>query len=196
MENIVKQNYNIQRKDRNRQKKHASCVVWFTGFSGSGKSTIASEVERSLFEQGFHTYSLDGDNIRAELNKDLGFSPEDRCENLRRIAEVTRLFSDAGVITLAAFISPLQKDRELVREIIGADQFVEVFVDTPLSVCEARDIKGLYKKARAGEIADFTGISAPYESPIKPDIHIKTEEETLETAVERVSSFLNQKLSK
>lgn len=196
MENIVRQDYNIQRKHRNEHKKHASFVVWFTGLSGSGKSTIANEVERALFERGLHTYSLDGDNIRGGLNKDLGFCHIGRNENLRRIAEVAKLFSDAGIITLAAFISPLEEDRKLVREIIGDDQFVEVFVDTSIEVCQERDVKGLYKKARAGEIENFTGISAPYDAPIKPDIHIKTEEDTLENAVEKILAFLNQKLSK
>lgn len=196
MENIVKQGYNIQRKHRNEHKKHASFVVWFTGLSGSGKSTIANEVERALFERGLHTYSLDGDNIRGGLNKDLEFSREDRNENLRRIGEVAKLFSDAGIITLAAFISPMEEDRQLVRGIIGNDQFVEVFVDTSLEVCQERDVKGLYKKALAGKISDFTGVSAPYEAPLKPDIHIKTEQDTLGTAVERITSFLNKKLSK
>ena len=196
MKNIVQQDFNIQRAHRNEHKKHGSCVVWFTGLSGSGKSTIANEVEAALFKQGWHTYTLDGDNIRGGLNQDLGFSADDRRENQRRIAEVAKLFSDAGIITLAAFISPLEKDRKQVRDIIGTEQFVEIFVDTPLSECEKRDVKGLYKKARAGEIADFTGISAPYEAPTGADIRINTLEETLEASVERVVSFLIKKLTK
>src|SRR5690625_742220 len=148
MENIIRQDYSIKRSDRKGHKGHGSCVVWFTGLSGSGKSTLANEVEQQLFRQGLHCYSLDGDNIRSGLNQDLGFSPEDRKENIRRIAEVAKLMADAGIITLAAFISPKQSDREKVKEIIGASDFVEIFVDTPLQVCEERDVKGLYKKAR------------------------------------------------
>lgn len=194
MEHIIRQDYTIKRSDRNRHKGHGSCVVWFTGLSGSGKSTIANEVERHLFSQGLHCYSLDGDNIRSGLNKDLSFSPQDRKENIRRIAEVAKLMADAGIITLAAFISPKQSDRETVKEIIGATDFVEIFVDTPLQVCEDRDVKGLYKKARRGEIQDFTGISAPYEAPLSPDLVIKTHQEPLEDSVTRIVSFLNQKL--
>lgn len=194
MENIIRQDYTIKRSDRSQHKGHGSCVVWFTGLSGSGKSTIANEVERKLFGQGLHCYSLDGDNIRSGLNQDLSFSPEDRKENIRRIAQVAKLMADAGIITLAAFISPKQNDRETVKEIIGAADFVEIFVDTPLQVCEERDVKGLYKKARKGEIPEFTGISAPYEAPQAPDLVVKTEQEPLEDSVTRIVSFLNQKL--
>lgn len=196
MGNIVRQDYNIQRKHRNEHKKHASFVVWFTGLSGSGKSTIANGVEHALFEQGLHTYSLDGDNIRGGLNQDLGFCHDGRNENLRRIAEVAKLFCDAGLITLAAFISPLKEDRKLVRETIGSEQFVEIFVDTSLEECQRRDVKGLYEKARTGKIENFTGISAPYEAPVNPDIHIKTEEDTLDMAVDKIIAFLNQNLLK
>lgn len=194
MENIIRQDYSIKRSDRKQHKGHGSCVVWFTGLSGSGKSTIANEVEQQLFRQGLHCYSLDGDNIRSGLNRDLGFSPEDRKENIRRIAEVAKLMADAGIITLAAFISPKQSDRETVKEIIGATDFVEIFVDTPLQVCEERDVKGLYKKARKGEIPEFTGISAPYEAPLKPDLVVKTETEPLQEAAARIVSFLSKKL--
>ncbi|MGI9611002.1 MAG: adenylyl-sulfate kinase, partial [Acidimicrobiia bacterium] len=151
-----------------------SFTVWFTGLSGSGKSTLAFAVERALVEKGVAAYVLDGDNIRFGLNRDLGFSPEDRTENIRRIGEVCRLFQDAGVVVLTAFISPYIADRDQVRALHPEGSFVEVFVDTPLEVCEARDVKGLYKKARSGEIGEFSGISAPYEPPESPEITIDT----------------------
>ncbi len=191
-ENIIKHEYTISRKHRNDENGHPSFVLWFTGLSGSGKSSIANAVEEQLFALGKQTYTLDGDNIRGGINKDLGFSEEDRNENLRRIAEVAKLFVDAGIITLASFISPTQKDRAMVREIIGDAHFFEIYIDTPLAVCEQRDPKGLYKKARAGEIKNFTGIDAPYEPPLQPDLHIRTENTTLEACVKKVITFVEQ----
>lgn len=194
MVNIVKHEYSITRKERNKSNKHRSFVVWFTGLSGSGKSTIANKLEKALFEAGINTYSLDGDNIRSGLNKGLSFSREDRLENNRRIAEVAKLFIDAGMVAITAFISPLKSYREQAREIVGSEDFVEVFVNTPLEVCEERDTKGFYKRARVGEIQNFTGISAPYEAPQNPDFKINTVEESAEEAVERLLDFLRQKL--
>jgi len=192
--NIVFHNYAVSRDTRNNQYKHPSFVLWFTGLSGSGKSTIANEVEQALFKKGLKTYTLDGDNIRSGINKGLGFSEEDRHENLRRIAEVSKLFVDAGIITIGAFVSPLEKDRELVKSIVGEKDFVEIFVDTSLAECERRDVKGLYKKARAGEIKNFTGIGAPYEPPKNPDILIETEKESIEEVVRKVITFVENKL--
>lgn len=193
-ENIVFHNYVVSREARNRQYKQPSFILWFTGLSGSGKSTIANVVEQELFKKGLKTYTLDGDNIRSGINKGLGFSEEDRHENLRRIAEVGKLFVDAGIITIGAFVSPLEKDRKLVKDIIGKQDFVEIFVNTSLAECERRDVKGLYKKARAGEIKNFTGINAPYESPQNPDILIETEKESIEEAVKKVINFVKNKL--
>ena len=169
---------------------HKGFTLWFTGLSGSGKSTIANRVEQELFKKGLKTYTLDGDNIRTGINRGLGFSEEDRHENLRRIAEVAKLFVDAGIITIGAFVSPLEKDRELIKSIIGENDFIEIFVDTSLEECERRDVKGLYKKARAGEIKNFTGIDAPYEAPKHPDILIETEKESIEEAVQKVINFV------
>ncbi len=161
-------------------------VFWFTGLSGSGKSTIAIALEKELFAKGFHCYLLDGDNIRTGLCNNLGFSAEDRKENIRRISETSKLFVDAGVICINAFVSPTIEIRQMAREIIGDENFVEVFINTPLEVCEARDVKGLYKKARAGEIKNFTGLDAPYEAPIDPQIEIKTVEQTIEQACQLI----------
>lgn len=188
------QSYTIDRKDREKQKGHGSFLIWFTGLSGSGKSTIANLLEVKLYEQNFHTYTLDGDNLRNGLNKDLAFTEEGRNENLRRTAEVAKLFIDAGTLVIGAFISPSLAVRELVKNIVRPENYIEVFVDTPLAVCEERDIKGLYKKARAGEIKNFTGISAAYESPINPDIVIKTVEETPEQAVEKIMAIIKSRL--
>ncbi|MGB7786063.1 MAG: adenylyl-sulfate kinase, partial [Salinimicrobium sp.] len=182
MNNIVKHDYHIERKVRNQRNGHNSCLVWLTGLSGSGKSTIASGLEKKLFEKGISTFSLDGDNIRSGLNKDLGFSEEGRHENLRRIAEVAKLMTDAGLVVVAAFISPLEKDRDMLKEIVGKENFIEVFINTPLEICEQSDTKGLYKKARAGEIQNFTGIGAPYEPPSNPNLEVRTEEEAPEEA--------------
>lgn len=195
MKNIIKHKYSISKSSRNKQNGHTSFVIWFTGLSGSGKSTIANQLEKRLFDMGIKTYTLDGDNIRSGLNKELSFTNEDRNENNRRIAEVAKLFVDAGVVTVTAFISPLKKYREEAKEIIGSENFIEIFVNTPLRVCEIRDVKGLYKKARRGEIENFTGISSPYESPENPDIEIRTEEESLEDSVERILKFLEGKLN-
>jgi adenylylsulfate kinase len=192
--NIVKQEYTINRSDREKINKHHSFLIWFTGLSGSGKSTIANLLEKKLHQLNIHTYSLDGDNLRRGLNKNLTFSKEDRNENLRRTAEVAKLFIDAGVVVIAAFISPYIKTREEIKEIVGADNYVEVYVNTSLEVCEERDVKGLYKKARAGEIKNFTGISSPFEAPINPTIEIKTPQESPEAAVEKIMNVIKTKL--
>lgn len=172
--NIVRADGHVSGDDRAALYGHGSRTVWFTGLSGSGKSTLAFAVERALVDKGVACYVLDGDNVRFGLNRDLGFSPEDRTENIRRIGEVCRLFQDAGLVVLTAFISPYQTDRDQVRALHGPGQFVEVFVDTPIEVCEARDVKGLYAKARAGDIPEFSGISAPYEAPTTPEIRVDT----------------------
>jgi adenylylsulfate kinase len=194
MENIIPHTYHIGKTERNILNGHNSFVVWFTGLSGSGKSTIANQVESELFKEGIKTFSMDGDNIRKGLNNNLGFSAEDRRENLRRIAEVAKLLVESGLVVIASFISPLKKDRALIREIIGKENFFEVFVNTSLEVCERRDVKGLYKKARAGEIKNFTGIDSPYENPENPDMEIKTEVEDIEAAVKKVIFQLHNKL--
>ena len=159
-------------------------IIWLTGLSGSGKSTIANLVEKKLHAMGNHTYLLDGDNVRHGLNKDLGFTDADRVENIRRIGEVAHLMVDSGLIVLTAFISPFRAERQMVREMMGEGEFIEVFVDTPLEVCEARDIKGLYKKARAGELKNFTGIDSPYEQPETAEIHVNTVDNTADEAAE------------
>ena len=171
---------------------HRGAILWFTGLSGSGKSTIGHRVERMLVERGAFAYVLDGDNIRHGLNSDLGFSPADRAENIRRIGEVARLFADAGALVISAFISPYREDRERVRALMGEGEFVEVFVDTPLEICEARDPKGLYKKARAGEISNFTGLDAPYEAPDNPEVHLKTEGLSVDQAAAEVIDYLER----
>ena len=171
---------------------HRGAVLWFTGLSGSGKSTIGHRVERMLIERGAFAYVLDGDNIRHGLNSDLGFAPEDRVENIRRIGEVARLFADAGALVVSAFISPYRKDRDRIRGLMGEGEFVEVFVDTPLEVCEARDPKGLYKKARAGEISNFTGLDAPYEAPESPEVHLRTADISIDEAATQVIRYLEQ----
>ena len=180
----------VDHADRRVAHGHRGAVLWFTGLSGSGKSTIAHRVERLLIERGAFAYVLDGDNVRHGLNADLGFSPDEREENIRRIGEVSRLFCDAGAIVLSAFISPYRRDRDRVRAIVPEGQFVEVYVDTPLAVCEARDPKGLYKKARAGEISNFTGLDAPYESPSDPEVHLRTAEMSVDEAAARVVGYL------
>lgn len=195
MDNITEQNYSIGRHDREQMNEHRSLLIWFTGLSGSGKSTIANLLEKRLNQFEIHTYSLDGDNLRSGLNKDLSFSKKDRDENMRRVAEVAKLFVDAGIVVIAAFISPYRKAREEIRRIVGFQDYVEVFVNTPLEICEQRDVKGLYKKARTGEIKNFTGISAPYETPTNPSIEINTIEESPEEAVEKIISFIHSKLS-
>ncbi len=169
---------------------HSGATLWFTGLSGSGKSTIAHRLERALIERGAFAYVLDGDNVRHGLNRDLGFSAEDRVENIRRIGEVARLFTNAGAIVITAFISPYRSDRERVRELMPSGQFIEVFVDTPIEVCEARDPKGLYKKVRSGDIKNFTGIDAPYEAPKAPEVHLRTEELSVDEAAAMVVQYL------
>ena len=165
-------------------------MLWLTGLSGAGKSTIATELERALFDLGRHVYVLDGDNIRHGLGSDLGFSPEDRTENIRRVGEVAKLFADAGVICITAFISPYRADRDLVRKIMPRQRFVEVFVNAPLEICEERDPKGLYAKARAQEIKEFTGISAPYEPPSAPELELRTDQQTVEESVVQILEHL------
>ncbi len=168
-------------------------TLWFTGLSGSGKSTVAREVERLLAQRGRHVYTLDGDNVRYGLCRDLGFSPEDRTENIRRIGEVCKLFTDAGTLTLAAFVSPYRADRQQVRGLLASGDFVEVYVAADLSVCESRDPKGLYKKARAGEIPEFTGISAPYEAPEQPELALRTDQEDVAASAARVIRYLEER---
>ncbi|MDT0556635.1 adenylyl-sulfate kinase [Patiriisocius hiemis] len=187
-ENIVPHSFLITKKQRNKLKNHNAFLLWFTGLSGSGKSTIANAVEVALFKQGIHTYTLDGDNVRKGLNSNLSFSPEDRTENIRRIAEVANLMVDAGIVILAAFVSPYEKDRNDIKNIVGEDNYIEIFVNTSVEECERRDVKGLYAKARAGEIKNFTGISAPYEAPQNPAIEIDT---TKTSVTEAVSVILN-----
>jgi len=174
MSNIVRQEYQISSTQRALHMGHKPLLIWFTGLSGSGKSTLANAVEQKLYAAGIKTYTLDGDNVRHGLNKDLGFGPEARTENIRRIAEVANLMLDAGLVVLSAFVSPYLKDRQSIKEVAGSEGFMEVFVDTPLEVCEQRDVKGLYAKARAGQISDFTGISAPYQAPERPDFRVDT----------------------
>ncbi len=189
--NIYWHKGDISKEDRERQGGHKGVCIWFTGLSGSGKSVIAHEVENILFENGVRTYVLDGDNIRHGLNRDLGFSPEDRNENIRRIGEVAKLFVDAGVVVMTAFISPYRVDRDRVREIMSDGEFLEIFVDADLETCEKRDPKGLYKKARAGEIKEFTGISAPYEAPEKPELAINTSQNSdVKENAKRVIQYL------
>ncbi|WP_370226981.1 adenylyl-sulfate kinase [Mesoflavibacter sp.] len=192
--NIIQHDYQVSREDRKFKNNHNSFLIWFTGLSGSGKSTIANLVEQQLFEKGIKTYTLDGDNIRKGINNDLTFSPEDRTENIRRIAEISNLMIDAGLVVLAAFVSPYKKDRENVKNIVKNSNFVEVFINTSVEECERRDVKGLYKKARAGEIKNMTGISAPYEAPEQPDIEIKTEEVSVKEAVNKIINHITPKL--
>ncbi|WP_423801961.1 adenylyl-sulfate kinase [Neobacillus sp. SAB-20_R2A] len=191
--NITWHNATITKEDRRAQNGHGSCTLWFTGLSGSGKSTIANAVSNELFRQGINEYVLDGDNIRHGLNKDLGFSEEDRTENIRRIGEVAKLFVDSGQIVTTAFISPFRSDRDNVRALFQEGEFIEVFIDCPLDECERRDPKQLYVKARKGEIKDFTGIDSPYESPENPEIIIRSDLVTVEEAVEQVLGYLRNK---
>lgn len=168
-------------------------LIWFTGLSGSGKSTLAELTTKFLLENGCKVYLLDGDKIRSGLNKDLGFSLADRAENLRRTAEVAKLMLDAGLVVIAAFISPFQKERDMVRQLVGSDNYLEVYLECPLSVCEKRDVKGLYKKVRSGEISSFTGIDSPYEIPVNPDLVLKTAEEDMTRSLEKITSSLTSK---
>ena len=188
--NVVWHAHQVTHADRVGQMGQKPCILWFTGLSGSGKSTLANALEGELFRAGHHSYLLDGDNVRHGLNKDLGFSEEDRVENIRRIGEVAKLFVDSGLIVLTAFISPFRADRDLVRGLVGDGAFIEVYVKAPLDVCESRDPKGLYKKARSGEIKHFTGIDSPYEAPEKPEIEIDTGAEDLSACTGRLLDFL------
>lgn len=189
--NLTWQNLDITRELREQQLKQTAVTVWMTGLSGAGKSTIANEVEKRLFAEGKHTMLLDGDNVRMGLNKNLGFGEADRVENIRRVAEVSKLINDAGIIVLASFISPFHQDRRNAKEIIG-DRFIEVYVSTPLEECEKRDKKGLYKKAREGALSDFTGISSPYEIPQNPDIVVDTSRHSIEESVDLVLSGIKK----
>jgi len=187
---VIPHEHEITKEDRRRLNSHDSLILWFTGLPSSGKSTIANEVEKRLITSGVRTFILDGDNVRMGLCKDLGFSEEDREENIRRIGEVSKLFSDAGCIVLSAFVSPYRRDRDAIRELVEDGEFVEVFVDAPVEICEERDVKGLYKKAREGIIKNFTGIDDPYEEPLKPEITIKTGETSLEGGVQIILDYL------
>jgi len=180
----------LQREDREKRLGQKAKVLWLTGLSGSGKSTIAEALERKLYNQAYFPQVLDGDNIRSGINSNLGFTIEDRIENLRRISEVAKLYLNSGVVVISSFISPTQASRDKAKEIIGEDDFLEIFINTPLEVCEARDVKGLYKKARKGEIKNFTGIDSPYEAPKNPDFEIKTENQTVEESVEAIYEFI------
>lgn len=195
MNNLYPIQTKVSKEQREQLMQQRAKLIWFTGLSGSGKSTLAVQLEAQLFARGFKTYLLDGDNIRTGLNKDLSFADEGRVENIRRIGEVSKLLLDAGVIVLSAFISPFKADREQVKTIVGPSNYMEVFVDTQLEVCEQRDVKGLYKKARAGEVKNFTGIDSPYERPESADLVIKTETLTVEQSVERLLNFVLPKIS-
>jgi len=192
-QNIVWHETTVSKSEREAINGHKGCTVWLTGLSGSGKSTLANLLEKALWERGIRSFVLDGDNVRHGLNKDLGFSPADRTENIRRIGEVAKLFTEAGVINSTAFISPYRADRDLVREIMEDGDFIEVLVDCELDECEKRDPKGLYKKARAGEIPEFTGISAPYEAPEKPEITINTTSQSPEDSLAEIIGYLESK---
>ena len=190
--NITPHSSLVSRADRKSAFGHGSCVLWMTGLSGSGKSTIAVEVERILLTRGVHTYVMDGDNVRHGLSGDLDFSDEDRRENIRRIGEVTKLFVDAGIVVLTAFISPFREDRDGVRSLLGPVEFFEIYTKCALEVCETRDPKGLYSKARAGEITDFTGIDSPYEEPLNPELVLDTGELSVEECVKRIIALLEE----
>ncbi|MEZ9786634.1 adenylyl-sulfate kinase [Vibrio breoganii] len=189
-QNIVWHQASVTREQRQQLKGHKPAVLWFTGLSGSGKSTIANAVELKLNQLSIHSYLLDGDNVRHGLNSDLGFSDEDRIENIRRIGEVAKLFVDSGSLVLTAFISPFIADREQVRALLPENEFIEVFVDTPIETCELRDPKGLYKKARKGEIKHFTGLTSDYEAPQSAEIHLKTDQQSIEESAEQVIQYL------
>ncbi|MCG9579157.1 adenylyl-sulfate kinase [Vibrio tubiashii] len=192
-ENVVWHQHSIDKAFRSQLKKQKPVVLWFTGLSGAGKSTVAGALETRLAQEGFHTYLLDGDNVRHGLCSDLGFSEQDRRENIRRIGELAKLMADAGLIVLSAFISPHRAERQLVREMLPEGEFLEVFVNTSLEVCEQRDPKGLYKKARAGEIANFTGIDSEYQAPINPEIDLRAGEKSIEALVEDCLAALKER---
>ena len=196
MENIIPHNHSVKLQDRLKKLPYSPKVVWFTGLSGSGKSTLSDELEKMLFELDYHTYLLDGDNVRSGLNKDLDFTDEGRKENIRRLGELSKLFLDAGCIILTAFISPFRSDRDTVRQAVGAENFIEVFVDCPLEECERRDVKGLYAKARRGEIPNFTGISSPFEEPENADLVVKTAEFSIAECLEQLKNEILPRLEK
>lgn len=185
-ENIFEQKVDITKVDRSKLKNQKPCVLWFAGLSGAGKSTIANALDKKLHEMGRHTYLLDGDNVRHGLSKDLGFTDEDRVENLRRVAEVSKLMVDAGLIVISAFISPFKSERQMARDLFSIGEFLEIFIDTPLEVAERRDIKGLYKKAKAGKLKNFTGIDSPYEPPESPNIHLDAGSKNIECLVDQI----------
>lgn len=191
--NIVWQDLTVDRAHRSRIKNQHSCLLWFTGLSGSGKSTISDLVEQRLATLDAHTYLLDGDNVRHGLCRDLGFSAADRTENIRRIGEVGKLMVDAGLVVLTAFISPFRSDRDLVRALLPAGEFIEIFVDASLEECERRDPKGLYRKARAGQLRDFTGIDSPYELPLHPEVHLETARYSAEACADQVIAYLAER---
>ena len=193
MKNVVWHSHKVTREQREELLGQRGVVLWFTGLPGSGKSTVANEVAHMLHERGHLAYVLDGDNIRHGLNRDLGFSPEDREENIRRIGEVANLFADAGIIAITAFISPYRKDRDRVRKLLGEGRFIEVYVNCPLEVCEQRDPKGMYAKARRGEIPEFTGVSAPYEPPEAPEIELRTDLMSVEECARVVVEYLEKR---
>jgi adenylylsulfate kinase len=190
---IIPHLHTISQIERIERNQYRPLLMWFTGLSGSGKSTLASGLETHLFNEGFNTYILDGDNVRQGLNSDLDFSDNNRKENIRRIAEVSKLFLDAGVVVLTAFISPFQSERDFARKLVGADNFIEIHVDCPIEICEERDVKGLYKKARAGEIKHFTGIDSPFETPEHPDIRIDTAGSSLEVCLNQLVKYFESK---
>ncbi|MHB1696714.1 MAG: adenylyl-sulfate kinase [bacterium] len=192
---IVWHEHKISRRDREKLKNQKGCVLWLTGLSGCGKSTIANMLEETLNEKGYHTYLLDGDNIRHGLSSGLGFSEKDRIENIRRVAEAVKLFVDAGIIVIASFISPLRKHRREAEEIIGAEDFIEVFIDTPFEECVKRDVKGWYKKALNGEIDGYTGVDSPYEKPVKPDLRTGMGEAAVEEGVKNIILILKAKIA-
>jgi adenylylsulfate kinase len=192
---IIPHSYNVDINDRRKSNGHNSFLIFFTGLSGSGKSTICNALETKLFSEGLKTYVLDGDNIRKGINKNLSFSPEDRSENIRRIGEIANLFVDAGIVTLAAFVAPYEKDRDAIRHLVGEGNYVEIYVNTPIEVCEERDVKGLYAKARKGEIKNMTGISAPYEVPENADIEV-TYGLSVEDAVQLIYKTIQNKLKR
>jgi len=194
VKNIFKQDYKISRKDREVLHKHKSSLIWFTGLSGSGKSTLANLLEQELHILKISTFVLDGDNIRHSLNKDLTFSSTDRSENIRRIGEVAKIMLDAGVLTIAAFVSPYKKDREMVKNIVGSENFIEIYVNASLAECEKRDTKGLYKKARSGEIKNMTGISSTYEEPENPTLEIDTNKKTIDESMKKIKKCVMEKL--
>jgi adenylylsulfate kinase len=191
--NTVWHDATITRPQRESLNGHRSVILWFTGLSGSGKSTLSHAVEASLYQRGCRTFVIDGDNVRHGLCADLGFSDQDRVENIRRVGEIAKLFTEAGIITLTAFISPFRADRDRVRNLVPAADFIEIFCDSPLEICEQRDVKGLYKRARSGEIKEFTGISSPYEAPETPDLVVQTGTESLENCVAEVLALLRQR---